>query len=104
MALQAEQAMLLFQDENGIDDLQKALNLVRQLKSRGVTRWYDLQRVNRQRLDDVDDDEQLDDPHGSLDDDSQGPPAHRPRLQPPMDDDLQAEEYEPTSPLLEVIQ
>ena len=38
-----------------IDDLQKALNQVRQLKSRGVTRWYDLQRVNKQRLDDVDD-------------------------------------------------
>lgn len=82
-----------------IDDLQKALNQVRHLKSRGVTRWYDLQRVNKQRLDDVEDDEQLDDPHGSLDEDSlNGPPAHRPRLQPPMDDDLQAEEYEPTSP------
>ena len=46
--------------EHVIDDLQKSLNMVRQLKSRGVTRWYDLNRVNRQRLEDVDDDEQID--------------------------------------------
>ena len=29
-----------------LEDLQSALNKVRQLKSRGVTRFYDLRRVN----------------------------------------------------------
>ena len=91
--------------EHVIDDLQKSLNLVRQLKSRGVTRWYDLNRVNRQRLEDVDDDEQIDEPDGNLDDDITPPPAHRLRLHPPeheMPEEppvvIDAEEYSPTSP------
>ena len=33
-----------------MDDLQSAMNQVRQLKSRGVTRHFDLRRVNRQHL------------------------------------------------------
>ena len=91
--------------EHVIDDLQKSLNLVRQLKSRGVTRWYDLNRVNRQRLEDVDDDEQIDEPDGNLDDDITPPPAHRLRLHPPEHElpeeppvVIDAEEYSPTSP------
>ena len=54
---------------------------MRQLKSRGVTRFYDLNRVNRQNLADVEEDE-----HGqgsSIDTDSEHemtPPRQRPRL------------------------
>ena len=91
--------------EHVIDDLQKSLNLVRQLKSRGVTRWYDLNRVNRQRLEDVDDDEQIDESDGNLDDDITPPPAHRLRLHFPeheMPEEppavIDAEGYSPTSP------
>ena len=96
--------------EHVIHDLQKSLNMVRQLKSRGVTRWYDLSRVNRQRLDDVDDDddddddEQVDDPNGSLDEGTALPPARRLRLHPPEHEEpdeplvVDAEEYSPTSP------
>ena len=91
--------------EHVIDDLQKSLNLVRQLKSRGVTRWYDLNRVIRQRLEDVDDDEQIDEPDGNLDDDITPPPAHRLRLHFPeheMPEEppavIDAEGYSPTSP------
>ena len=90
--------------ERVIDDLQKSLNMVRQLKSRGVTRWYDLQRVNRQRLDDVDEDEQIDDPGGPLDEDEVAPPpAHRLHLHPPTEGvepmvDIPADDYSPTSP------
>ena len=40
-----------------LDDLQASLN-VRQLKSRGATHYYDLRRVNRQQLEDVEEDEQ----------------------------------------------
>lgn len=36
-----------------LDDVQKALNTVRSLKSRGVTRFYDLYRLNKQELHDV---------------------------------------------------
>ena len=72
---------------HAIDDTQKALNTVRQLRSRGVTRFYDLQRTNRQNLADVEEDE-----HGegsALDTESEhemAPPRQRPRLtmDPPM--------------------
>ena len=67
--------------DHAIDDTQKALNTVRQLRSRGVTRFYDLQRTNRQNLADVEEDE-----HGegsTLDTESEhemAPPRQRPRL------------------------
>lgn len=51
--------------EHVIDDLQSALNHVRQLKSRGVTRCYDLLKVNKQRPEEVEEEEQHDDPQGS---------------------------------------
>ena len=88
-----------------LDDLQASLNMVRQLKSRGVTRYYDLRRVNRQQLEDVEEDEQYDDPDGPLHDESEEPPRHRLRLEvpeaPTTSDpvaELDANEYEPTSP------
>ena len=82
--------------EHVLDDLQSALNHVRQLKSRGVTRCYDLLKVNRQRLEEVEEEEQHDDPQGSLDEHE--PPPQRLRLEPPAAADIQAEEYTPTSP------
>ena len=82
--------------EHVLDDLQTALNHVRQLKSRGVTRCYDLLKVNRQRLEEVEEDEQQDDPQGSLDE--REPPPQQLRLEPPAVDDIPAEEYTPTSP------
>ena len=39
--------------DHALDDTQLALNTVRQLRSRGVTRYYDLHRLNRQNLADV---------------------------------------------------
>ena len=88
-----------------LDDLQASLNTVRQLKSRGVTRYYDLRRVNRQQLEDVEEDEQYDDPDKPLHDESDEPPRRRLRLEvseaptttnPVAEPD--ANEYEPTSP------
>ena len=66
---------------HAIEDTQTALNTVRQLKSRGVTRFYDLHRVNRQNLADVEDDEHGEGTH--LDTESEremAPPRQRPRL------------------------
>ena len=66
---------------HAIDDTQLALNTVRQLKSRGVTRFYDLNRVDRQNLADVEEDE-----HGQGSSINSGsehemtPPRQRPRL------------------------
>ena len=82
--------------EHVLDDLQSALNHVRQLKSRGVTRCYDLLKVNRQRLEEVEKDEQQNDPQGSLDEHE--PPPQRLRREPPAPVDIPAEEYTPTSP------
>ena len=84
-----------------LDDMQAALNTERQLKSRGVTRCYDLRRANRQQLDDVEDDEQCEDPDGPLHDEQDEPPRQRLRLEitdgdgPPA---LQDGEHTPTSP------
>ena len=67
--------------DHALDDTQLALNTVRQLRSRGVTRYYDLHRLNRQHLADVEDDE-----HGTSDnlesdsDHEMAPPRQRPRL------------------------
>ena len=47
---------------HALDDTQSALNTVRKLRSRGVTRHYDLNQANRQNLADVEDDE-----HGEAD-------------------------------------
>ena len=68
--------------EHAADDLQNALRTVQQLKSRGVTRYFDLERVNKRRLEDVEDSEQEDRPGDDLDsgDDDGSPPSRRPRL------------------------
>ena len=82
-----------------LDDMQAAT--VRQLKSRGVTRYYDLRRANRQQLDDVEDDEQCEDPDGPLHDEQDEPPRQRLRLEITEGDGspaLQDGEYTPTSP------
>ena len=93
-----------------LDDMQAALNTVRQLKSRGVTRYYDLRRSNRQQLDDVEEDEQQDDLNGPLHDEDDEPPRHRLRLEipdnngpsthaeEPLAPEIEAEDYTPTSP------
>ena len=68
--------------EHAADDLQNTLRTVQQLKSRGVTRYFDLERVNKRRLEDVEDSEQEDGPGDDLDsgDDDGSPPSRRPRL------------------------
>ena len=83
-----------------MDDTQSALNLVRQLKSRGVTRYLDLQRVNRSQWLDVEEDEQRDDPDGPLNDDDEdlgGPPRQRLRIHPSLED-IAGDEYSPEWP------
>ena len=72
-----------FGPEHILDDTQSALNYVHQLRSRGVTRYLDLQRVNRSQLLDLDDDEQRDEFDGPLSDDD-GPPRQRMRIHPPL--------------------
>ena len=82
---------------HSIEDTRDALNLVRQLKSRGVTRFYDLHRVNRQNLADVEDDEQGE--GTQLDTESEHemtPPRRRPRLS--MDPPPAPSEAPPASP------
>ena len=76
--------------ETMVDDLKFALNTVRSLKSRGVTRFYDLGSVNKRSLDDVESDEQMDDPDGELADSEHemSPPSRRPRLLPPVPEPL----------------
>ena len=81
-----------------LDDMQAALNTVRQLKSRGVTRYYDLRRANRQQLDDVEEDEQQDDPDGPLHDEADEPPRHRLRLEIPENTGSGANPEEPLAP------
>ena len=44
---------------NVIDNLEEAKNVIRQIKSRGVTRYLDLNRVNKQLIDDVEEDEEM---------------------------------------------
>ena len=45
--------------QNIVDNLIEAKELLRSLKSRGVTRFLDLNKVNRQHIDDVEEDEQI---------------------------------------------
>ena len=77
-----------------VEDLRTSLNEVRQLKSRGVTRYYDLNVVNKRRLDDVEDDEEVEDPNGNLEesDHDMSPPLRRPRLMPPVPEPVVPEE------------
>jgi len=44
---------------NTIDNLQEAKDVLRQMKSRGVTRYLDLNRVNEQLIVDVEEDEEM---------------------------------------------
>ena len=45
--------------QNIVDNLIEAKELLRSLKSRGVTRFLDLNKVNHQHIDDVEEDEQI---------------------------------------------
>ena len=111
---------------HALDDVQKALTSVRQLKSRGVTRYYDLHHLNKRNLAEVETDEHAEELHGDVmeedSDHEMTPPRRRPRLLPPGVEPPQAsetaaaptsmppgissaapavpsaEEYEPTSP------
>ena len=49
-----------------VDDVHKALTTVRQLKSRGVARYYDLHQLNEQDISEVEPDEHHDQPDGDL--------------------------------------
>ena len=60
--------------ETSIGGLEAARQAVASLKSRGVTRFTDLSRLNKRNIDEVDDDEE------AMDDGSDGPVARRPRL------------------------
>lgn len=89
--------------QHALDDVTRKLPAVRQLKSRGVTRFYDLRRTNRQQLEDVEEDEQYDE--GPFQEDPDEPPRHRLRLEIPAMANTEAEriepdvgEYSPTSP------
>ena len=62
--------------ENALEEVEKAKVEVRELKSRGVTRYHDLNILNKASIDDVNTDEEfLED-----DDEVQEPPRQRPRL------------------------
>ena len=66
---------------NQIEDAKEAKKAVAGLRSRGVTRFLDLERINKHNLDDLDDDE-MSDGAGDDDDDLQ-PPRQRRRLDGP---------------------
>ena len=66
---------------NQIEDAKEAKKAVAGLRSRGVTRFLDLERINKHNLDDLDDDE-MSDGAGDDDDDLQ-PPRQRRRLEGP---------------------
>ena len=44
---------------NAVDNLQEAKAVIQQIKSRGVTRYLDLSKVNKQHIDDVGEDEEM---------------------------------------------
>ena len=44
---------------NVVDNLQEAKNVLRDAKSRGVTRFLDLNKLNRQHIDDINEDEEM---------------------------------------------
>ena len=82
--------------ETTIGGLEVARQAVASLKSRGVTRFLDLDRLNKRNIDEVDEDEE------AMDEDLAEPAARRPRLDvgdfralPGGDDDSG---YEPTTP------
>ena len=96
-----------------LGNLQEAKRHLQELKSRGVTRYLDLNVVNKRNIDDVDDDEQEDAPFDFGGDDSpddpdspQEPPRQRRRLAPlprldsgdNLDMDFEDASYAPTTP------
>ncbi len=84
--------------EHVLEDLQAAKKEVQALKSRGVTRFLDLQAVNKRDIDDIlEEDEDMangDDDQGDGDD--YGPPRQRRRLDDPLPE--MEMEYAPTTP------
>ena len=95
---------------HALDDAQQALSAVQQLRSPGVTRYYDLHRLNKRTLAEIESDDQHDDPDGDVMEDSDhemAPPRQRPRLllpdaphpdAPVATTPVAAEDYSPTSP------
>ena len=81
-----------------IGGLVEARRLVSQLKSRGVTRYLDLERVNKRNIEDVDEDEEADGEEETGD--IPQPPLRRQRLDdlPSMDFDLGDDEHLPEPP------
>ena len=68
--------------ETTIGGLEEARQAVASLKSRGVTRFLDLNRANKRNIEEVDEDE------GMMDDGSDEPAPRRPRLEVHPGDDL----------------
>ena len=82
-----------------IDGLQAARHDIAGLKSRGVTRFLDLDKMNRRNIDDVDDDEegmQDDAPGDGEDGDPPEPPQHRRRTDDHAGLDLDLQPGDPT--------
>ena len=61
-------------DTTVIGGLEEARRSVMELKSRGVTRFIDLERANKRQIEDIESDDE------AMDDDLDGPPRQRPRL------------------------
>ena len=57
-----------------IGGLEEARRSVMELKSRGVTRFIDLEKANKRQIEDIQSDDE------AMDDDLDGPPRQRPRL------------------------
>ena len=77
----AHVVMKEYTEPHSLEDTQEALNQIRQLRSRGVSRYYDLHKLNKRNLVDVEEDEHGE--GGDLESDSDhemAPPRRRARL------------------------
>ena len=78
---------------NVVDNLLEAKEVLRQVKSRGVTRFLDLNRLNRQYIDDINEDEEMISDHEA---DDYVPEAKRRRLAGLQDGADGDDDYEPS--------
>ena len=76
-----------------MDNLLEAKEVLRQVKSRGVTRFLDLNRLNRQHIDDINEDEEMISDHEA---DDYVPEAKRRRLAELQDGAEGDDDYEPS--------
>ena len=78
---------------NVVDNLLEAKEVLRQVKSRGVTRFLDLNRLNRQHIDDINEDEEMISDHEA---DDYVPEAKRRRRAELQDGAEGDDDYEPS--------